>query len=130
MIIDASVGVKWLIVEEHTERANALIGENLVVPSLFFVEVANAIWKKARRGELLIDPILPQFPKLRLITTILDESSFAERALALGRELDHAVYDCVYLAMAEQRQEQLVTADTKLLRRVAGTGYDELVRPL
>lgn len=130
VIIDASVGVKWLIVEELTDRANALVGDDMSVPALFYSEVANAICKKARRGELELEPVVEQLPKLRLITTTIDDASFAARALTLAHELDHPVYDCVYLAIAEAREELLVTADVKFLRKVSGTSYAPLVRPL
>lgn len=130
VIIDASVGVKWLIVEELTDRANALVGEDISVPALFYSEVANAIWKKARRGELELGPVVEQLPKLLLITSTIDDAAFAARALALGHELDHPVYDCVYLAIAEKREELLVTADSKFLRKVSGTPYAPFVRPL
>jgi predicted nucleic acid-binding protein len=35
----------------------------------------------------------------------------------LARCLDHPVYDCVYLALAEREHPALVTADQRRLRR-------------
>ena len=45
----------------------------------------------------------------------------ASRALAIARELDHPVHDCFYLALSEALDAPLVTADGRLLARVAGT---------
>lgn len=127
MIIDASVGVKWLIPEIDSPQAMALVGNELLVPALFHSEVANAIWKKARRGELEIGELLPQFPKLRAMTRTLDDATFAEHALALGRELDHPIYDCLYLAAAESLDDIVVTADKRFLRRVETSRYADRV---
>ena len=130
MIIDASIGVKWLIPEEDSAQANALVGNRIWVPSLFFSEVSNAIWKKARQGEIEIAPLLPELSKLKLITQMLDDAAYFERALVLGNELDHPVYDCLYLAAAESLGDILVTADKRFLRKVASSPYVGLVRDL
>ena len=130
MIIDASVGVKWLIPEADSAQANALIGNEMLVPSLFYSEVANAIWKKAGRGEVQIEVLLPELTKLRLITEMLDDVAYFERALVLGNELGHPVYDCLYLAAAESLGDIVVTADARFLRKVASTRYAGLVRDL
>lgn len=34
-------------------------------------------------------------------------------ALALAQELDHPVYDCLYLALVEREKRPLVTADRR-----------------
>ncbi len=47
----------------------------------------------------------------------------AARSLALAADLDHPVYDCLYLALAELREASLVTADQRLLARLAGTPW-------
>ena len=126
MIIDASIGVKWLVPEDDADKANALIGEVLLVPSLFFSEVASAMWKKARRGELAIEMIMPQLPKLGLITETIDDAGYVTRALELGRELYHPVYDCLYLAAAEALADVVITADKRFVHRLEQTRYKSL----
>jgi len=37
----------------------------------------------------------------------------------VARRLDHPVYDCVYLALAEREHATFVTADSRLLRRLS-----------
>jgi len=41
------------------------------------------------------------------------------RALVLAHRLKHPVYDCVYLALAQSEGAALVTADERLLARIA-----------
>jgi predicted nucleic acid-binding protein len=40
-------------------------------------------------------------------------------------ELRHPAYECFYLALAEERRAKLVTADRRLLGRLAGTPWQE-----
>ena len=52
------------------------------------------------------------------------------RAVAIARELDHPVYDCFYLAVSEALDAPLVTADGRLLARVAGTPFSRRTQGL
>lgn len=131
MIIDASVGIKWLVPEEHSDAALALIGSNdLIVPWLFYSEVLNGLWKKHRRGEIDVRKILAHIPDLPNLVRTVDEIPFAERAMGIAVELAHPAYDCVYLAMAEAKDELLLTADERLLGVVRETAYKNRVRSL
>ena len=51
VIVDASVALKWVIEEDGSEAAGALLLEEpLAAPDLLIVECANVLWAKARRG--------------------------------------------------------------------------------
>ncbi len=120
MIVDASVAVKWMIDEEGSDLARELLGRvDLIAPTLIHAEVGNAIWKKQRRGEYAGHAELTALPDLfaTLIQTI-DEAPMMARALDLAIRLDHAVYDCVYLAVAEALDDALITADAKFWTKV------------
>lgn len=128
MIIDASVGVKWLIPEHDRDAAVALLRRpDLRVPMLFFSEVGNALLKKARKGEIDLAGIASAFSSLPDLVTPIDELEAMPRALALAAELGHGIYDCVYLALAEKTDEQLVTADRKFTSKLSGQGVGSRV---
>lgn len=126
MIVDASVAIKWLVIEEQTDLANALaVRHRLTAPDLIVSEIANAIWKKWARKELSEVP-----RRLPSVLDMLDElvplGPFAYRSAQLAIELNHPAYDCFYLAMAEARDEMLVTADERFLRKLETTRYSAL----
>jgi predicted nucleic acid-binding protein len=50
-------------------------------------------------------------------------AALARRALEMAASLDHPIYDCFYLALAEQLDAMLVTADDRLLCRLQGTAW-------
>lgn len=53
VVVDASVGPKWVVTEVGSEIAMALIeGRQLLVPDLFWIETANGLAAKVRREEL------------------------------------------------------------------------------
>ena len=53
VIVDASVALKWVLTEDGTDRARALITQRpLAAPDLLWVECTNVLWVKARRGQI------------------------------------------------------------------------------
>ena len=122
MIVDASVVVKWFVLEDQHDEARALLlaDEPLLAPDLLAVEVANVLWVKVRRGELqpaqagrAIAAVCGRGePQLRASTPLLSA------AFELAVTLEHPVYDCVYLALARAADDVLCTADGALARAV------------
>ena len=130
LVIDASVALKWFVDEEGTGQATALLAgsELLIAPDLIVAEVSNAAWKAVRTGTKL--PEQQDHAAARLVFAfdeLVPLAPLARRAVALSRALDHPVYDCFYLALAEARVAKLVTADRRLLVRLAGTQWETLV---
>ncbi|MEH2024315.1 type II toxin-antitoxin system VapC family toxin [Nostoc sp.] len=50
-VLDASVAIKWFVLEVHSDKARRLLTSNytFLVPDFFFAEVANVLWKRVRR---------------------------------------------------------------------------------
>lgn len=124
MVIDASVGVKLIVPEEDSAKAiEHVTAGDAIVPTLFHVEVANAVWKKVRKGEVELAPILPFLAGLQELIETISEAPFISRATEIAVELGHPIYDCIYLALAETGEKQLLTADQRLLAAVKDTPF-------
>lgn len=130
MIVDASVAIKWLVNEEGSELADKLLlqGE-LIAPDLIAAEISNAVWKKWGRGELLgvppgLDGVLQAFDALE------SGQGLAHRAAEIAIELNHPVYDCFYLALAEATGQKIVTEDRHLIGKLERTAFRTMVQTL
>ena len=122
--------MRWYVEGPGSKAAAALLakGETRIAPELVIAEVANAAWKLARVGA--IEPehsvrIVAALPSA--FDRLVGHGAIAVRALEIARELDHPVYDSLYLALAEAEGARMVTADSRLLNRVARTAWEELV---
>ncbi len=118
-VVDASVAVKWFLTEPHEASAGRLLhgGHDLLVPDLVFVEVANALWKRAMRGETTVATathILATLGSLRL--QVYPSQPLLPLAVELAERFRHTVYDGLYLAVALLRHCSMVTADAALQR--------------
>jgi predicted nucleic acid-binding protein len=114
VVIDASVALKWVLDEPGKEAADALLGEELLAPALWFVEAANALWKRAQRGEISAEEATERLAELYnapVTTTAIEDDLPA--AAELANVLGHPVYDCLYLAVAIRENTHVVTADRR-----------------
>ena len=132
-VVDASVAVKWLVVEEDADVAQELAtsGHELHAPRLMASEVANALWRKARTGEIerrAAGVLLANVPDMP-VRWGTDEMVSAE-AVRLALALDHAVYDCVYLALAHRIGATMLTADRRFANTLASTEHGETAMTL
>ena len=131
LVVDASVALKWFLSEElHASQALAVVqdGATLIAPDFLIAEVCNAAWRSARLGRISqaqVDAIAANLP--RFFDSLVSASSLARRAVAIAGQLDHPVYDCLYLALAEADQAELVTADMRLLSKVQTTTWEQRV---
>ena len=126
LVVDPSVCIKWFVAEELRAEARALeaYGEQLVAPDLLLPETANIVWKKQRRGEITYphaQSIIDRFADF--FTQILPSRPFLNLAFEISFDLDHPLYDCLYLACAQAMDGLLVTADKSFVDAAQTRGY-------
>jgi len=135
-VVDASVVVDWVAPgADPGLPALALLARlaaedtELLGPRLLLEEVSNALLTGIRRGRWSgaaadrAQSLLRQLP-VRLV----DDPRDLSRAWDLARRFDaHPIYDMLYVALAERRGTQLITADDEL-RQLLGS-FDWIVAP-
>lgn len=125
VVVDASVAVQWFAREPGSETSATLLegSRPLLAPDLLPVEVAGALWKKSRTGELAGAEVPAAIT--RLLDAHIVFASTLElllRATRLAVQTGHPIYDCVYLALAVEHGAVLATADTRLGRTAVVQG--------
>ena len=119
-MIDASVAIKWVVEEDGTAQALALLRHaKLSAPDLLFAECANALWKKVRkneftRGEALVAAQLLESTEVELVST----RALLRAAAQIAIELNHPAYDRMYLALAMAHHIDFATADERFVQIV------------
>ncbi|TAK35105.1 MAG: PIN domain-containing protein [Chloroflexota bacterium] len=130
IVVDASVAMKWLVREEHTDKAwDLYAGAQLakrpfVAPPHFAGEVLNALYRRTQRGDgpQRLNPLAAERAVrlfLRMDVQPREAADLYPAAFALAR--DHqlpTIYDALYVALAEKLGCELWTADLALLRSV------------
>ena len=127
-VLDSFVALKVVLPEADSARAIRLLDEfangihALIAPDLFTPEIANGLVAAERQGRikrgesvLLLNDLLFNAP------AIFSSSPLIVRGMEIALATRNAICDCVYLALAEQEQCELVTADDKLIKSLQST---------
>lgn len=126
LVFDASVVVKVLTEEVGSDRAVERLTQepDRCAPDWLAVEIASALSKKVRYAGL---PPAQATEALAALPAILPDlvttAQLIEPALSLSIELRHAVYDCLYLALALSRGCNVLTADHKFVDAASRSQY-------
>jgi predicted nucleic acid-binding protein len=131
VVLDASVALAALLLEPLHGQALAVIGRataegsRCLCPDSFDVECAAGITKAVRRGRMGLESgerawvQLAALPFERHACRVLGVD-----ALRIAAGCGISAYDAMYVALSSSEGLPLVTADARLVRMLAATGYD------
>jgi len=134
-VIDSSVTVKWVLAEVDSDKAPRLRDDHrnsvheLISPDIFTVKAAHALTRAERQMRIL--PGQARLLFLDILTTPPRQfafQSFLLRAIDISSTMRIGVYDCIYVALAEQEMCELVSADITMVRALQPTF--SFIRPL
>ena len=126
-VVDASVGIKLVITEALSNEAHALFAHlardpaaHFYVTDLFDIDCANILWKQVQRsGYPLADAQLNLTTLTALALQRLPVTSLAADALTLAANYGISAYDASYVAVSQRFGVPLITADAKLVAKMA-----------
>lgn len=131
-VIDASTALAWCFPDEASEYADgvlvALEENTILVPSVWSLEVANAMLVGERRKRLRQPEIQRFIALLESLSVIEDVQSAAvqiRNVLPIAREYELSAYDAAYLELSIRYHAPLASHDAKL-RRAAGKAGVEI----
>jgi predicted nucleic acid-binding protein len=138
LVLDTSVAVKFYVPEELREEALEVLGVaeagylELLAPATLQPELFNALWWKHRRGELSREEVQNGWRRLTADrpASLYAPEDLMPRAVEITLESGVIVYDALFLALAEDADTVVATADGKLLRTLQDTTYAHLGYPL
>ncbi len=130
MVIDASVAVKWFVLEKGSDRALDLAASDhdLIAPDIARFEIAAALSRHARTGSIRHAQALLDIGAIQdYFSELLPSSALLVAGFERSMALRHHLYDCLYLALAQARDAKLVTADAAFIANLAGTEHEQHV---
>ena len=120
-VLDCSVSISWIFSDEHSDYAEAVLrlleNQQAIVPSIWFLEMANVLLVGERRGRITQAQTSQALLLLAALDILVDdktENQAFSTTLALGREQKLAAYDAAYLELAIRLEIPLATLDERL----------------
>ena len=121
-VVDASIAFAWVLPNQASPEAEALLerieaGAGAVVPTLWFLEVANGLLVAQRRKKVTAQERLLALRRLLALALTVDEDDARDvfgRTSTLAEQQGLSVYDAAYLELALRRDLPLGTRDRAL----------------
>jgi predicted nucleic acid-binding protein len=121
LVLDSSVTVAWFFRDEQTEAVREVLGtvsqSGPVVPSLWRIEVANALQIATRRGRIDATYRDASIADLTILDILVDAESDRQvwgPTLNLADRFRLTLYDAVYLELAQRLALPLASLDRRL----------------
>lgn len=126
-VVDASVVVKWFLHEQEGDRDRALALRDLhiagrsriIIPRLAVLEVLNAVRFSPKAKEEDGETALEALQDMNLDARSPD-LALLRKANAIAWAYKIAIYDALYVALAEQVGYPLITADEVMIKKLKG----------
>lgn len=122
-VLDSSVALSWCFPDEKNSAASRLLKQlrsaTVAVPTLWFLEVSNALLSGERQGRLTPLESKEALALLSRLPLDVDDNAgkaFSEDILEMAREYNLTTYDASYLELAQRLSLPIATLDTKLLK--------------
>ena len=121
IVLDASVLIKWFIQEVDSKLAlklkEGLLRDkiNIAVPDLILYEILNVLRFKAGITQEAIETVLPALFTLGL-EIITPSQRLLREALYLSFASGLSIYDCIYIALANELNAFLIILCVSILR--------------
>jgi predicted nucleic acid-binding protein len=121
IVVDASVGLKWVLQEPDSHLADALVRSepDLLVPDFWLNEATNVLWLQVRRRLLTPNEAREGLSLLRaqIEPTPTAHMGLHQVALDIGIQINHSTYDTLYVAFAvAMGASAVIAADGPFLR--------------
>ena len=134
LVIDSSITLAWFFEDERTERADVVMRQvakaGAVVPSLWRLEIANALQSAVRRKRIKTAFRDASIADLRSFPIAVDSETDRHAwgtSLALAERCQLTLYDAAYLELAQRLRLPLASLDRDL--RAASRALGVTVRP-
>lgn len=126
-VLDSAAALPSVIVEPDTAKAIRILDEyrrgihDLLAPDIFPIETLNALTKAERQKRIVSGTAYPFWKGIMVDSPVYHAHyQLLPRAYAISAATMSAIYDCVYVALAEREGCELVTADDKLVKNLQG----------
>ncbi len=122
MVIDTNVAIS-ILVEDRMIRTDLLENQYIVAPFFMQMEILNVLRKYHFMRNIPmedVDKIYHDF--IDIVDEFIPDEEILESARKISFTLNHPIYDCLFLALAQQKNAPFVSFDRRLLDKADQVG--------
>lgn len=133
-VLDASMTLSWHFIDEQSPArlaiADRAAAESVVVPALWFSELANGAIFAERKGRTTAAATADLLDLVRQLDVEVDvqaDHHALHTLMSIARTHRLTIYDSAYFELAQRRGLPLATLDGKLARAAQTSGLEVLL---
>lgn len=118
-VLDASAAIGVSLQKPGSKKIEEVItsAEWTIAPDLFVSEVTNVFWKYHQFEDLPLDNCTYALQtSISLVDDLIPSTDLHVEAFSLACQLQHSVYDALYLVSARRYNAVLLSLESKLLK--------------
>ncbi|MBD2483625.1 type II toxin-antitoxin system VapC family toxin [Planktothrix sp. FACHB-1365] len=130
-VIDASVAIKQFVPDPLSSQVFQLFAHlgtaetEFFIPDLFYIEIANILWKYVRAGLYAAGDVPIDLANLKQIPLhVVSMAELMEDAFNIAITYGISAYYGSYVALSKRVNAPLLTLDKKLVNTLANTSYN------
>lgn len=131
-VTDASVAIAWIHPAQATPETDSMLdrlamGDSVVVPALWPLEVANAITVLRRRRKLTADEARSAIQIVRELPATIDHEAATmafTRLVDLASEHELTIYEAAYIELAIRKRLPLATNNAQMKQAAMRSGVE------
>jgi len=110
-VIDSSSLIKYIAKEENWEKVEGHIKEGCITLDLAVKETANALVKKAYKGEVDVETAGEILNYISRIIRVTSQKEHFPKALEIAVKHKLPIYDALFIALSANANTPLLTSD-------------------
>jgi predicted nucleic acid-binding protein len=124
IVVDTNVIIS-LVIEENVINDELLKNQILIAPSFLKLETLN-ILRKYHFLNHIQKPIIDSYFEevLNLIDEFVEDDVILQSAYKISFSLNHPIYDCLFLALAQNKGAAFASFDKRLLVKASQIGIE------
>jgi len=132
-VIDSSVFASVVVKDGFYEICKEYMLAKKATLDLAFAEAGNVIWKHVKMGRIKPEGAVKRVEALeKLIKTskVYESRELLAEAVSMAVRYDITVYDALFVSLAQKLNDELVTTDQQLWKKLKDTDASRLIKCL
>ncbi len=129
-VIDSGIFASNMVKDEFYEHSKKYLRGKKSTLDFSFAEAGNVIWKHVQMGRINRTGVKKRAELLRALihtSEIYKAESYLIEALNLAIDYNITVYDALFIALAMNLNEKLITTDKKLYTKIKESHLEQFV---
>lgn len=126
IIIDTNIVLSWVI-QQDVPEIDFIEHSQCIAPQFLKIETINILRKYYVMKKIPLHIIEQYYEDILIVIDIfVPDETILDRAKSISFAINHPIYDCLFIALAQQFESPLLSFDKRLLEKADSLGVETI----